>query len=185
MFACQRIAISAVSRRQFHTVPAMMAESEGLFGKLNPWAKKEQTQQQQQVTPAQHTSEEPKVTFNVKYEDEDDIVSWKRTDILTDAAELESTVKSVILQHVQGATETNWKELPVNDSKTKFQIVKESIKQTGKEVPNYELNSFETTKDILDYFKSEKALAKKVTIADYFEEHRESLPSNLTFAPRE
>lgn len=74
MFACQRIAISAVSRRQFHTVPAMMAESEGLFGKLNPWAKKEQPQQPQ-VTPAQHTSEDPKVTFNVKYEDEDDIVS--------------------------------------------------------------------------------------------------------------
>jgi len=73
MFACQRIAISAISKRQFHTVPAMMAESEGLFGKLNPWAKKEQPQQP--VTPAQHTSEEPKVTFNVKYEDEDDIVS--------------------------------------------------------------------------------------------------------------
>lgn len=73
MFACQRIAASSISKRQFHTIPAMLAESEGLFGKLNPWAKKEQPQQQ--VTPAQHTSEEAKVTFNVKYEDEDDIVS--------------------------------------------------------------------------------------------------------------
>jgi hypothetical protein len=49
-------------------------------------------------------------------------VSWKRTDILTDAAELESTVKSVILQHVQGANETNWKDLPVSDINTKFQV---------------------------------------------------------------
>lgn len=59
--------------------------------------------------------------------------SWKRTDILTDAAELESTVKSVILQHVQGATETNWKELPVNDSKTKFQVKSKCVQNIYKQ----------------------------------------------------
>ncbi|KAI8638266.1 hypothetical protein BD408DRAFT_477744 [Parasitella parasitica] len=180
MFACQRIVVSAISKRQFHTAPAILAEGEGLFGKLNPWAKKVQPQL---VTPAQLTSEEPKVTFNVKYEEEDDIVSWKRNDILTDTAELESTVKSVILQYVQGANETNWDNLPVTDDNTKFQILKESMKQTGKEVPNYELNGFESTKDVLNFFKSEKALAKKVTVLDYFEENRQSLPNNLTLAP--
>jgi hypothetical protein len=47
------------------------------------------------------------------------------------------------------------------------------------------LDGFETTKDVLDFFKSEKALAEKVTVLDYFEENRESLPSNLTFAPKQ
>lgn len=120
MFACQRIAFAA--KRQLHTAPAILAESEGLFGKFNPWAKKNKTETV--ATPAQHTSEEtPKVTFNVKYEEEDDFVSWKRTDVLTDHAEIETTVKSVILQHVAGANETNWTDLPIQDLDTKFKVL--------------------------------------------------------------
>ncbi|CEP19877.1 hypothetical protein [Parasitella parasitica] len=180
MNASQRIVIAAISKRQFHRATVFLAEGEGIFGKLNPWAKKEQPQP---VTPAQHTSEEPKVTFNVKYEEDDDFISWKRDDILTDVAELESTVRSVILKYVQGANETNWNNLPLTDYNTKFKILKESMKQTGKEVPNYELNGFETTKDVLEFFRTEKALAKKVTVLDYFEENRKFLPNNLTFAP--
>lgn len=119
MLACQRIAFAA--KRQIHTAPAILAESEGLFGKFNPWANKTKTDT---VTPAQHTNEETKVTFNVKYEEEDDIVSWKRTNVLTDPTEIESTVKSVILEHVSGATETNWNELPIQDLETKFKVKK-------------------------------------------------------------
>jgi hypothetical protein len=73
MFACQRIATTLIAKRSFYTAPAILAESEGLFGKLNPWAKK---QQQPEVTPAQHTSQDtPQVTFNVKYQDAEEIVS--------------------------------------------------------------------------------------------------------------
>jgi hypothetical protein len=118
MFACQRIAL-LTTKRQFHTVPAILSESEGLFGKLNPWANKNK---QQEVTPAQHTNDEQKVTFNVKYQDADEVVSWKKTDILKNEAEIESTVKSVILQHVQGATEQNWKDLPIKDLELKFKV---------------------------------------------------------------
>ncbi|KAI7877298.1 uncharacterized protein EV154DRAFT_525446 [Mucor mucedo] len=181
MFACQRIALN-VSKRQFHTVPAISA-AEGLFGKFNPWANK--TQPEQVVTPAQPTNQDI-TTFNVKYQDADDIASWKRTDVLTNHEEIESAVKSVILQHVQGATETNWKDLSIDDLNTKFKILKDSIKETGKEVPNYELNGLETTKDVLAYFKTGGPLeAQKVTIEAYFEDNRESLPKNLTFVPRE
>jgi hypothetical protein len=183
MFACQRIALST-SKRQFHTLPAILAESEGLFGKFNPWANKNK---QETVSPAQHTTEEPtKVTFNVKYQDAEDVPSWKRKDVLTNEAEIESTVKSVILAHVEGATETNWTDLPIQDLKTKFNVLKESIKETGKDVPNYELNGLSSTKDVLAYFKTGGPLsAQKVTIQSYFEENSESLPKNLTFVPRE
>ena len=121
MFTCQRIALTT-ARRQFHSAPVASAESEGLFGKFNPWANK--NKQQEQVSPAQHTTEEPtKVTFNVKYQDADDIPSWKRKDVLSDSTEIESTVKSVILAQVQGATETNWSELSLEDSTTKFKVI--------------------------------------------------------------
>lgn len=124
MLACQRIARATLTKsRQFHTLPAVLAEEGGLFGKLNPWAKKQQTQQEQQVTPAQHTSNEQQtVTFNVKYQDADEVTSWKRKDVLENVQEIESTVKSVILQHVEGATEQNWDNLPLDNLETKFKV---------------------------------------------------------------
>lgn len=73
MFACRRVIATAITKRRFHTAPAILAENDGLFGKFNPWAKKEQSQPE--PTPAQRTSEAPKVTFNVKYEEEEEIVS--------------------------------------------------------------------------------------------------------------
>lgn len=59
------------------------------------------------------------------------------------------------------------------------------MKETGKEVPNYELNQLETTNDVLAYFQRDESLVEKVTIEDYIQENSDSLPSNLTFAPRE
>ncbi|CAO3625016.1 unnamed protein product [Mucor hiemalis] len=161
MFACQRLVLST-TKRQFHTLPAIAAESEGLFGKFNPWANKNKQQDQQVVSPAQHTSAEPsKVTFNVKYQEADDVVSWKRKEVLEDQVEIESALKSVIL-------------------------AQEAIKETGKEVPNYELNTLSSTKEVLEYFKTGGPLsAQKVTVRSYFEENNESLPKNLTFVPRE
>lgn len=125
MFACQRITLAA-TKRQFHTVPAISA-AEGLFGKFNPWANKTKTEE---VTPAQHTNEDI-TTFNVKYQDADDIVSWKRSDVLTNHEEIESTVKSVILQHLEGANETNWKDLSISDLNTKFKVNREREKSRG------------------------------------------------------
>lgn len=186
MFACQRLVLST-TKRQFHTLPAIAAESEGLFGKFNPWANKNKQQDQQVVSPAQHTSAEPsKVTFNVKYQEADDVVSWKRKEVLEDQVEIDSALKSVILVQVQGATETNWNDLPIQDANTKFNVLKEAIKETGKEVPNYELNTLSSTKKVLEYFKTGGPLsAQKVTVRSYFEENNESLPKNLTFVPRE
>lgn len=118
MLACQRIAFTA-TKRHFHTVPAISA-AEGLFGKFNPWANKTKSEEEV-VAPAQPTHQDV-TTFNVKYQDAEEIVSWKRTDVLTNHEEIESTVKSVILQHLEGATETNWKDLSIDDLNTKFKV---------------------------------------------------------------
>lgn len=75
MFACQkRLLVSRfqqVSRIHISSVQLAGNES-GLFGKLNPWAKK---QSKESVTPAQPTTEEPVVTFDVKYETKEEFVS--------------------------------------------------------------------------------------------------------------
>ncbi|KAI7902329.1 uncharacterized protein BX663DRAFT_435600 [Cokeromyces recurvatus] len=189
MFACQRTLFNITIRKQFHTASIICAKNEGgLLGKLNPWAKKEA---QQEVTPAQNTSDDvpkmtvddsTKVTFNVQYEEPEDIISWKKTDMMKDPTEIETTVKTIILQHVQGATEANWNELSIQDLNTKFQIIKESIKQTGKEVPNHELNKLKSTKDVIEFFKTEHSKVKDVQ--DYLLE-QESLPPNIKFIPKQ
>lgn len=187
MFACQRLAL-ATTKRQFHTLPAIAAESEGLFGKFNPWANKNKQQAEPVAAPAQPTSgsaQPTKVTFNVKYQEADDVVSWKRKDVLENQAEIESTLKSVILAQVEGATETNWNNVAIDNVDTKFKLLKEAIKETGKEVPNYELNNLSSTKQVLEFFKTGGLAQKKTTVRSYFEENSESLPKNLTFVPRE
>lgn len=60
------------------------------------------------------------------------------------------------------------------------------MKETGKEVPNYELNNLQTTKDVLQYFKEGRGSAiEDATVQTYLEQNRDSLPKNLTFIPRE
>ncbi|KAI8368955.1 hypothetical protein BD560DRAFT_330526 [Blakeslea trispora] len=156
-----------------HTTRPILAESDGLFGKMNPWAKKEPIQA---VTPAQPTAEETPVTFNVDYETEK-IVSWKREEVMTDVQTIESTVQSVIQHHVPQATES-W---PLDDHRIKFQILKDSMQQTGKEVPNYQLDRLKTTQDVLNFFKGTMDQKKPLTVKSFFEENEDKLPSNLTF----
>ncbi|KAI8878475.1 hypothetical protein K501DRAFT_336728 [Backusella circina FSU 941] len=181
MLACRRIFTSNTVRNisKFHSGAAVAAENSGLFGKLNPWAKKEQ---EEVVTPAQHT--DTQVTFNVRYQEEEAIESWKASQVMTDKSEIESVVKSAILQHVQDANETNWKDVATLDLDTKFKVLKESIKQTGKEVPNYQLDALKTSSDILDYFKNGEPVIKVGTVEEFFQDNETTLPKNLTFVPR-
>lgn len=163
---------------RFHTSAVPLADA-GLFGKFNPWAKEEK--KEEVVTPAQHTSEEHPVTFNVKYEDKEEFVSWKNKEIIKDQEQIESTIKSIVLEHTKD--ETNWKEFSLSDSNIKFQITKESMKQIGREIPNYELNDIETVKDVLDSFvKVNEIRVEDMKISDYLE-NNDSLPGNLKFVP--
>ncbi|KAI8967919.1 hypothetical protein BDF20DRAFT_917169 [Mycotypha africana] len=198
MFATQRlrsIAASPILKRQLHSSSYVMASEskQGLFSKLNPWASKTDTTVSESVATPVNSPEDDKVTFRVDYEEEEkeSIKPWLNEAQLTDKAEIEAKVKSVILERIQEATETNWKGLPFKTLTAKFKVIKDAIKETGIDVPNYKLNELNTTDDILYYFTEEKDIiltAKKQqneTIKDFFEENRESLPSNMVFVPRD
>ncbi|CEI86610.1 hypothetical protein RMCBS344292_01044 [Rhizopus microsporus] len=181
MFACQkRLLVSRfqqVSRIHISSVQLAGSES-GLFGKLNPWAKK---QNKESVTPAQPTAEEPVVTFDVKYETKEEFVSWKRKEVLKDEKEIEGIVRSAVLEHVADANDQSWNQVALTDLDTKFKILKESMKQTGKEVPNYKLNEIETTQDVVAALLDNTKQEESKTIKDILTEKQEELPSNITF----
>lgn len=178
MLACRRLLAIKPATASIHTVATLSVAGEGFFGKLNPWA----TKKTEESTPAEHTDPTTPVTFNVKYEEQKEAISWKKTSV-TDKEEVEKTLKSIVLQ-LEGATETNWQQLPLNDIDTKFKLLKESMKELGREIPNYQLNQLETTQDVLDYFQTEES-PKQSNIEVFFEENADSLPKNITFIPRE
>jgi hypothetical protein len=48
--------------------------------------------------------------------------SWKNKETIKDHEQIESTIKSIVLQHVNDAGETNWKDLSLKDLNTKFHV---------------------------------------------------------------
>ena len=64
------------------------------------------------------------------------------------------------------------------------QVIKESIKQTGKEVSNIELTNIQTGADLLAYFtKSEESISSSQagSVRRFFDDNADSLPPNLVF----
>lgn len=49
-----------------------------------------------------------------------DFHSWKNKEIIKDQEQIESTIKSIVLEHTKD--ETNWKEFSLSDSNIKFQV---------------------------------------------------------------
>ncbi|KAI9025925.1 hypothetical protein CLU79DRAFT_743768 [Phycomyces nitens] len=168
------------ARAAIHTSAFAGAESAGMFGRFNPWAKKPEPT----VAPASvETVEAVEATvFDVKYADDDEeqVVSWKSTNVIRDPEEIKSTVRDIVMEHISGAQQTNWENCALEDVETKFKVIKESIQKTGKEVPNMELNQIKTVGDLLDYYKrSEEDVIASASIEKFFEDNE--LPANMTF----
>ncbi|KAI9249634.1 hypothetical protein BY458DRAFT_494056 [Sporodiniella umbellata] len=178
MLACRSIVRWPVQRAsRIHTSAIVLGEN-GLFGKFNPWAAKEN---KEVVTPAQQTSEALPVTFNVNYEDKISIPSWKNKEVIKDQEKIESILQSIVLEHSQ--EEGHWKEFSLNDRELKFKIIKESMKQLGREIPSYQLNTIEKAQDILDSFvEFNKNDVEAMTIRDFLESREQ--PANVAFVPR-
>ncbi|KAL0089381.1 hypothetical protein J3Q64DRAFT_1397803 [Phycomyces blakesleeanus] len=170
------------ARAAFHTSAFAGAERAGVFGRFNPWAKKPEPEV---VTPTSVETNE-NLVLDVKYDDgEEEIVSWKSTNIIRDSEEIKSVVRDIVLENISGTHEVNWESAALEDVETKFKIVKESIKKTGKEVPNMELNQIKTVGDLLDYYKrSEEEVIAASSIEKFFEDNQTELPMNMTFETR-
>lgn len=106
---------------------------------------------------------------------------------MNDTEQVEKCLKEIVQKHIKEASESNWSEISLSDTNIKFNIIKEAIIETGKDIDNAELNNIKTVSDALAYF-SRKAVAledKRGAVQRYFEEDVEELPSNVAFQKHE
>ncbi|KAI9281725.1 hypothetical protein BC943DRAFT_282283 [Umbelopsis sp. AD052] len=148
----------------------------------NPFAKKQQEEQKpdQQL---QNAVDKIDLNFNVEYEDKEELPSWKSKVLMNDAEEVEKTLKEIVQKHAKDINESNWSEISLADTTLKFNIIKDAIIETGKDVPSAELNNITTVSDALAFF-SRKAVSlddKRGVVQRFFEEDVEEVPSNLAF----
>lgn len=109
--------------------------------------------------------------------------SWKSTTLMNDAEQVEKCLKEIVQKHFKDASESNWSDISLADANVKFNVIKDAIVETGKDVPNAELNNIKTVSDALAFF-SRKAVAledKRGDVQRFFEDDVEELPSNIAF----
>ncbi|CAM0140343.1 hypothetical protein VKS41_007028 [Umbelopsis sp. WA50703] len=152
----------------------------------NPFAKK-QEQEQKPDQPLQDAVNKVDLDFTVDYEDKLDIPSWKNATIVNDVEQVQSILKQIVQKHIQDAGDSNWSEASLADVKVKFNVIKDAIVETGKDVPNAELNNIETVSDALAFFSRKSVLPDDArdSVQRYLEDDVEELPSNLSFHKRE
>jgi capsid portal protein len=100
---------------------------------------------------------------------------------------VQSILKQIVQKHIQDAGDSNWSEASLADVKVKFNVIKDAIVETGKDVPNAELNNIETVSDALAFFSRKSVLPDDArdSVQRYLEDDVEELPSNLSFHKRE
>ncbi|KAI8577865.1 hypothetical protein K450DRAFT_249633 [Umbelopsis ramanniana AG] len=165
-----------------HTSAVWRMEKSAVVSNWNPFAKKQQEEQKpdQQL---QNAVDKVDLNFNVEYQDKEDIPSWKSKVLMNDAEEVEKTLKEIVQKHVKDINESSWSEISLADTTLKFNIIKDAIVETGKDVPSAELNNITTVLDALAFF-SRKAVSvddKRGAVQRFFEEDIEEVPSNLAF----
>jgi hypothetical protein len=109
--------------------------------------------------------------------------SWKSTTLMNDAEQVEKCLKEIVQKHFKDGSESNWSDISLADTNVKFNVIKDAIVETGKDVPNAELNNIKTVSDALEFF-SRKAVAledKRGAVQRFFEDDIEELPSNIAF----
>ncbi|KAI8097748.1 uncharacterized protein BX664DRAFT_383985 [Halteromyces radiatus] len=175
--------LSQQTYRPFHTSSLTLSENNGMFGRFNPWAKKTtKTSDSTTTTTATTATTESigNVTFDVDYQDEHEFSSWKNTQVMEDINDIHSSIHTIVSEHIKGLNETNWQDASLNDTDIKFKVVKESIKQIGKEIPNLDLNNITTVKDLLAFYERKPDLSE-TSVEKFFIENQSSLPPNMTF----
>ncbi|SAL96956.1 hypothetical protein [Absidia glauca] len=135
--------------RQLHVSALCQAEKNGMFGRFNPWAKTEPTPEVAKASPTESIGN---VTFDVDYHDDQEFSSWKNTDIVQDMETIQTSLRSIVSEHIQGVSDNDWQQASLVDADIKFKVVKAAIQQTGKEVPNLVLNNITSVDDLLAFY---------------------------------
>ncbi|KAI8149380.1 hypothetical protein BJV82DRAFT_505286 [Fennellomyces sp. T-0311] len=164
------------STRTLHT--STRSAATGGFSRFNPWAKKAVVP----PTPAPTEAAKPAVAFNVKhYEEEETSLSWRDQNADQTVEQIQKAVKTIVVDNVSGVTESTWKDAQFDSAETKFKVIKESMRQTGKEVSNRELNNIRSGAELLAHFTEESSSQANSSVRQYFQDNSTTLPPNLVF----
>ncbi|KAI8059560.1 hypothetical protein BC940DRAFT_313400 [Gongronella butleri] len=167
------------SRRFLQTSTMVCADKGGVFSRFNPWAKQQQQQSDASDQP-QSTEVVGNATFDVAFQDKETFASWKTNEIVSDDEQIQSIIQSIVIEHIPGTSQADYQQASLQNVDTKFKVVKDSIKQLGKEVPNASLHSISTVQDLISFFQQKPSL-EATSVEQFFTQQAESLPSNLRF----
>ncbi|KAF9284059.1 hypothetical protein BGZ88_010174 [Linnemannia elongata] len=184
-FTPYRVSASA----SLHTT-TLSAEEEkrGFLSRLNPFAK---TTKQEDVksSPAQVAKAQEELNVEIE-EEEAPVPSWKSERKELSAEELEESIRSAAAPFVNTAAGTYLNKIQLDNPKIKFQVMKAVAVQTGYEIPNKDIATIHSLKDIHSTLFSLSSASKDASenpkghvVAEWFQKNQSSLPPNMVFIP--
>ncbi|KAF9905499.1 hypothetical protein EC991_001608 [Linnemannia zychae] len=160
-------------------------EKRGFLSRLNPFAK---TTPKEEAAPSPAQAAKAQQELNIEIEEEEaPIPSWKSERQALSAEELEESIRSAAAPFVNTAAGTHLNKIQLDNPKIKFQALAVS---TGQEIPNKDLASIHTLKDIFTTLqtiehgsKDASANPKGHVVAEWFQKNQSSFPPNMVFIP--
>ncbi|KAF9163743.1 hypothetical protein DFQ26_002159 [Actinomortierella ambigua] len=170
--------LSATPARSLHSSAAILAEEKrGLFARLNPFAKKGESEQPQQTQEAST----PAQSLEVEIKDKEYYAppSWK--------GEYKDLTEKELAHAVRTAAATVI-DTPISKL---HKVLKACMVETGHEIPNKDLNEISTLRDVVHVLHNNAVAAKEAlnpkghAVAEWFARQQEqnSLPNNVVFIP--
>ncbi|KAG9061104.1 hypothetical protein KI688_007733 [Linnemannia hyalina] len=170
-------------------------EKRGFLSRLNPFAK---TTKQEDVksSPAQVAKAQEELNVEIE-EEEASVPSWKSERKELSAEELEESIRSAAAPFVNTAAGTHLNKIQLDDPKIKFQarslsfsVMKAIAVQTGHEIPNKDISTIQTLKDIHSTLFSLSSASEDASenpkghvVAEWFQKNQDSFPPNMLFIP--
>ncbi|KAF8939913.1 hypothetical protein BGZ47_007944 [Haplosporangium gracile] len=158
-------------------------EKRGFLSRLNPFAKTT-PKEDVQSSPAQVAKAQEELNVEIE-EEEVPVSSWKSERKELSAEELEESIRSAAAPFVNTAAGTHLNKIQLDNPKIKFQAL-----QTGHEIPNKDITSIHTLKDIHSTLYSLTAAAQDASenpkghvVAEWFQKNQSTLPPNMVFIP--
>ncbi|CAG8809800.1 23847_t:CDS:2, partial [Gigaspora rosea] len=99
--------------------------------------------------------------------------------------EIKNKIHDIVLKHVKLADKNKWMDIKLSDPNLKFEILRDCMSLTDRNIPNLELNFIETVGDAVKFYLGEEKKDPRIghPVASWFAENEDKLPPNMTFIP--
>ncbi|KAG0204586.1 hypothetical protein BGX28_003525 [Mortierella sp. GBA30] len=173
----------AAPTASLHTARALADEEKrGFLSRLNPFAKPTQP------SPSVSTPAPPAEDLNVEIEEEiAPIPSWKSDRQSLTTEQLDDMIRSAAAPFLDTAS-SQLNRIQLSDPK----VLKACVVSTGQEIPNKDIASIHTLRDILTVIQRLDQEAQSVSsnpkghvVAEWFLKNKNALPPNMVFIPYE